>query len=139
MAEENDIAAEALAASKIVNKVTIQSKSENPAKGQTDLPSEIDQLRPQIGTFRYPIANKDEMLKQIIPGHKYYFRGKAVNVEKSIPKIPASFFPIKTADDFEAKIKPKIKARPVLPILRIPPILKHPTSENVPKAAQKKT
>jgi hypothetical protein len=119
------------------SRVVIRVKAGNPAKGEMDFPSELEELRPQIGTFTYPIANHDDLIKMIIPGHKYFFRGRVVEPAKSIPHIPDTFFPIKSVDDFNTKLSAKIKARAARPFNSPLPVLKHPTSASSPKAAKK--
>jgi hypothetical protein len=103
-----------------------------PTTGQTERPSEVDEITPQIQGFKYPITTREELVTRLIAGHSYFYRGKRVSTNQMIAKMPGTFFPIASQDDFLAKIKANIKPQPPVKIVE-PIILKrHPISVKSP-------
>jgi hypothetical protein len=103
-----------------------------PTTGQTDRPSELDEITPQIQGFKYPITTREDLVTRLVAGHKYFYRGKQISTNQMIAKMPDAFFPIASQDDFLKKISANITPRaPVLIVDTI--ILKtHPTSVKSP-------
>jgi hypothetical protein len=57
-------------------------------QGVNPVPTQMSGIRAQLEKFNYPIANQAELITAF----------------RSVSQIPVSFFPIRSAADFEAKI-----------------------------------
>lgn len=107
-----------------------------PAMGQTNRLSEIDEIMPQIAGWKYPITTREDLVTRLAPGHSYFYRGKKIKAEQKIAKMPASFFPITSEDDFRAKLTTNIKPRPPVKIDPVIEIKRHPISVKAPTGSK---
>jgi len=107
-------------------------KSAVPTRGQADRPTELEEIAPQITGLKYPIASREDLVKRLEPGHKYFYRGRQITANQMIAKMPATFFPITSEDDYKGKLTAHIKPRPLVKIDPTVPIIKHPTTVRSP-------
>lgn len=88
----------------------------------------MEEIRRHLATLEYPIASHEALSKMVKPGHRYFVEGREISPATAIPQIPAEFFPIKSAEDFEKKIAGEFQRRAESV---------HPSSLNVPRVHQK--
>jgi hypothetical protein len=88
----------------------------------------MEEIRRHLATLDYPIASHEALSKMVKPGHRYFVEGREIRPSVVIPQIPAEFFPIKSAEDFETKIAGEFQRRAESV---------HPSSLNAPRANQK--
>lgn len=121
----------------MANELTITVKRELspvPTVKKTNRPTELEEITPQLAGLKYPVTSREDLVRRLVPGHQYFFRGKAVTANQMIARMPATFFPIESQDDFLKKIAANIKPRRPIPIKPVVEVLTHPTSVGTPTA-----
>ena len=68
------------------------------------VPAEMVSIRKQLASLRFPIRSASHLLRMREAGKKYYFRGREVDPEAMVRRIPPSLFPMTSRNDFERKI-----------------------------------
>jgi len=74
--------------------------------------AELAEIKSQAGKFKYPITDANAMIKMLGTGVTFHFRGRPVDAEKRIRLLEASFFPVKSEEDFLSKVSARLAKFP---------------------------
>jgi hypothetical protein len=110
-------------------KIIMPQRFSHIAKGQSSSqPAVLAGLQQQMANLKYPVASQADLMSRFGTEGKLSLEGKMIDLKTATAKIPASFFPIKSAEDFEAKVSQSLAK--VGQSLQPRPIIKlnHPTS-----------
>ena len=80
---------------------------------QVNIPAEMEAIKKQIPHLKFPIKTAEDLHKQL-GEKKYKFQGRDVSAKEMIPRIPKHFFPFKSEQDFNTKIKFTMIYRPLI-------------------------
>lgn len=79
-----------------------------------DLPTELAELRRQLPPMRFPIEDRNQLLKQIGTERSFRFQGVPYRPSEVIDRVPESAFPLQSAEDFELKVGELMLHRPLI-------------------------
>ena len=81
-----------------------------------DLHHEVQAIRQQLPSLKYPIDDHDGLIKQLA-GKKFKFYGREVYPEIATHHVPRDIFPIVSEQDFHKKIEVLIRTMVNRPII----------------------
>jgi len=82
---------------------------------QVDVPQELENIKQQLPTLQYPIANAEALLKAIGTTRVYRYNGRNINPIEMVKLLPRDFFPVQSAADFHSKIEQQLQiVRPLI-------------------------
>lgn len=80
---------------------------------EVDIPRDLAGIKQQLPSLRYPINSQDDLQRMVgIRGYK--FRGREVTAEQIMHRLPADFFPVRSEEDFDAKVSRLMATRPLI-------------------------
>ena len=83
---------------------------------EVNVTQELEDVRRQIPNLKYPIEDRRALLGLVLSGERksFTFRGRPVDVERIMDRIPLSMFPFRSQADFEAKVAILMVSRPLI-------------------------
>jgi hypothetical protein len=81
---------------------------------KTDVHKALADVKGQLPTLRFPISNRDELLKAFDSKKSLKFLGQSIDPKEMIARVHSSFFPLNSQEDFDKKVAQLIASRELI-------------------------